>query len=131
MRPRLAAVAAAVDAVAERRVVARVLLAGADVDDVGIRRRQRDLADRQHVLVVEDRLPGRAAVDGLPDAAVGAGHVEDERVAGHPDDDRDAAGLVGRPDAAEGQASKRVHLRRAGWGLLRAHGELGRRRERD
>jgi hypothetical protein len=48
-----AAVVAAVDAVAERRVVARILLARADVEDVGFD--GASASPIEHVLVVEDR----------------------------------------------------------------------------
>ena len=50
----LAAVGGLVDAGAERRALAVVRLAGADVDDVRVRRRERDVADRRHRILVED-----------------------------------------------------------------------------
>src|SRR5262249_19144531 len=112
VRPGFAAVVAAVHPVAERGVVARILFAGADIDDVGIRRGELDRADRDDVLVVEDRLPGRAAVGRFEDAAVGARYVEAEWIPGHADDHRDASRLVRRTDVSEGQALERLHLRR-------------------
>ena len=70
MRPRLAGVGRLVDAVAGREVRPMEPFAAADVDDVGVRWRDRDGADRPGRLVVEDRLPGAAGVGRLPDAAV-------------------------------------------------------------
>ena len=70
MRPGLAGVGGFVDAVAGRQVGALQAFAAADVDDVRIRWRQRDRADRAGRLVVEDRNPGASVVGRLPDAAV-------------------------------------------------------------
>ena len=72
-----AAVGRLVDAGAERRALTVVRLARADVDDVGIRRRQLDVADRRDRVLVEDRRPRRAVVDGLPDAARRVADVDD------------------------------------------------------
>ena len=83
VRPGLAGVGRLVDAVAGRDVAADVGLAGADVDDVGIARRDRDRSDRRDRLVVEDGLPGRPAVGRLPDAARRGGGVVDQRVPRH------------------------------------------------
>src|SRR5262245_7043514 len=95
VRPVLAGIDGFVHAVADRRVVARILLAGADVYDVRIARRDRDGADRGDRLLVEDGLEGGAAVRGLDDAAVGTGDVVDVAVARHTYDHGDAAGVVG------------------------------------
>src|ERR1019366_7390512 len=57
-------------------------LARADVEDVGIRRRDRDRADRADGLAVENRPPVRAAVGGLPHAPGDRAEVEDLRLAG-------------------------------------------------
>ncbi len=84
MRPRLAGVGGLVDAVADRQVRPRQPFAGGDVEDVGIRRRDGDPADRSGRLVVEDRLPRPAGVGRLPDAAVAHAHVEGVRLAGMP-----------------------------------------------
>ena len=75
VRPGLAGVGRLVDAVARGHVAADVGLARADVDDVRVGRRHGDRADRRDRLVVEDRLPGEAAVARLPDAARGRGGV--------------------------------------------------------
>src|SRR6185312_5898881 len=75
--PRLAAVGGLVDAVAGREIGTLKSLAAADVDDVGIRRRNRDGADRARRLVVEDRRPRASEVVRLPDTAVDRADVED------------------------------------------------------
>src|SRR4051812_29716308 len=56
VRPMLPGVDRLVHPVTDRRVVARVLLARADVDDIWIARRDGDRADRADVLPVEDGL---------------------------------------------------------------------------
>ena len=56
-------------------VVADVALARADPHDVGVRGRQSDGADRGGGLVLEDRLPGVAAVHGLEYATGGRADV--------------------------------------------------------
>src|SRR6185436_17644268 len=66
-------------------------LAAADVDDVGARRRDRDVADRTGGRTVEDRTPGAAVVVRLPHAAVVDADIED-------------AGLRRHADAADGAA---------------------------
>src|SRR5262249_42947549 len=66
--PGPAGVGGLVDAVAGRDVAADVGLAGADVDHVRVRRGDGQGADGRDRLVVEDRLPGEAAVGRLPDA---------------------------------------------------------------
>ena len=80
VRPGAAGVGRSVDAVAHREVGALQPLAAADVDDVRIRRRHRDRADRLRRLVVEDGLPGAPVVVGPPDAAVADADVEDIRM---------------------------------------------------
>ena len=97
--PGLAGVGGLVDAVADGDVAADVGLAGADVDDVRVRRGDGDGADGRGRLVVEDRPEGQPAVGGLPDAAGGGGGVVGERIAGHAADAADAA-AGRRADAA-------------------------------
>ena len=58
----LAAVGRLVDAVAPRRALAVVRLAGADPDEVGVVLRDGDVADRHQALVLELRLERRAVV---------------------------------------------------------------------
>src|SRR2546430_1756104 len=58
-------------------MAANPCFAGAGPDDVGVRRRNRERADRGNRLVVEDRLPMDAAVSGLENTArSGAGVVD-------------------------------------------------------
>ena len=73
-RPRLAAVRGLPHAVAVRDVAADARLAAADVDDVGVRRVDRDRADGAAEILVGHRRPGDAAVGGLEDAAAGRAH---------------------------------------------------------
>ena len=76
VRPGLAGVGGLVHAVAHGEVGPDDSRAGADVDDVGVRRRHRDGANRAGGLVVEERRPGGAVVGGAPDAAVVEADVE-------------------------------------------------------
>ena len=69
MRPRAPAVERLVDAIAERRALTVVGLARADPDDVRIRGRHRDVADRRDALAIEERRPGRAGVGRFPQPA--------------------------------------------------------------
>ncbi len=57
-------------------VVARLRLAGADIDDIGIRRRHRDRADRGRRPVLEQGLPSAAGVIASPNAAAGGAEIE-------------------------------------------------------
>ena len=73
----------------------------------GLRLRDGERADRLRGLVVEGRLPGRAAVGGFPDAARrGAGVID----AGLPGDGRrrgDSSG-AGRADVFEARGARRL-----------------------
>src|SRR5687768_15065007 len=69
VRPGLPRVERLVDAVAGVRAARGVGVTCPDPDDVGLRRRQSEVADRSRALAVEDRLPGGAVVCGLPDPA--------------------------------------------------------------
>jgi hypothetical protein len=94
----LAAVGRLVDAVAEVRAALVVRLTGADIERVGCRRRDRDVADREGLLVGEERAEARALVLGLPDAARRARDVPDRTVAGIDVDVDDATRVVHRSD---------------------------------
>ena len=76
VRPRAAGVDRFVDAVAGVRAARLVGLARAHPDDVRGRRRNRHGANRRDILMVEDRLEGRAVVGRLPHAAVPGRDVE-------------------------------------------------------
>ena len=122
--PGLAAVERAVDAVADRDAVARVPLARAHPDDVRIGLVDGDGPDRGHRLVVEDRRPGEAAVDRLPDAARGAAGIHDVRIGLDDVERRQAAAHGGRADRA------RLTGRRAGRGSIVSAARAGAGAER-
>ncbi len=126
VRPRRAAVGRAPDAEAVADRVARVALARAEPDDVRVRRRDGDRADRVRLLVLPLRLERRAAVRRLPQPAVGAADPERLRVSGDARDRRDSPAHVGRPDLAPAQVLQRGADRVGG-----LRGERGRRRGGD
>src|SRR5947209_17558195 len=82
MLPGLAAVGGFVDAVADGEVGPLESFAAADVDDVGIRRREGESADGAGGLVVKDGFPDVAVVGRFPDAAIVGRHVEDVGLGG-------------------------------------------------
>ena len=86
VRPGGAGVGGLVDSVADRQIGTMQSFATADVDDVRIRGRDRDRADRAGRLLIEDRLPGAAVVVGLPHSAIHRADVEDIRLAGNAGD---------------------------------------------
>ena len=106
VRPGPAGVGGLPHAVAERCVLARGGLAGADVDDVRVRGRYRDGANRpERARAVEDRRPHVAAVGGLPHPAQGGADVVGfgrRRDTG----DGGQAAAAKRADLAPGEASK-------------------------
>src|SRR5262249_36926 len=95
-------VVGAVDALAVGDVAADAGLAGADIDDVGVRLGHRERAHREVRLVVEERGPGGAAVVGAEDAARDRAEGEGERLAAGPADGE-------RPAAAEGADRPPAH----------------------
>ena len=97
----LAAVGCLVDAVAERRRLAVVRLPGADVDDVGISRMDRDVADRRGGVGVEHRLERDGVVLGLPHAADRVAEINDVGIALRHLDVVDAPAHAGRTDRSE------------------------------
>src|SRR5262249_6007890 len=76
-----AGVGALVDAVPVADAALRLVLAGAEPDDVGIVGVDGDAAERVGAAVVEDGAHGQAAVGRLPQAAGGGGDVPDAPVA--------------------------------------------------
>ena len=93
--PVLAGIGGLIHPVAVRDLRPHVAFTGADVDDVRIRIRDGDGANRRHRLRIEDRQPGPPRVRRLPDAAADRAHVERVGLARH------AADAVHAP-AAEG-----------------------------
>jgi hypothetical protein len=108
--PGAAAVQGAVDAVPHRGAVPGVPLAGADPDDVRGGLVDGHGADGGHRLIVEDRLPGEAAVDRLPDASGGGAHVDDFRVGGHRVHGGHPAAHAGRADGAGLHARQEIRI---------------------
>ena len=106
VRPGLARIGRLVDAVADRDVAADERLARAGPHDVGIRRRDGDRSDRRHRLAVENRIPVRAVVDRLEDAARRRADVIDVRVGGNAGDGDDA--IADGSDVAELQLRVRI-----------------------
>ena len=77
----------------------------ADVDDVRVRRRDGDRADRARRLVVEERHPRRPVVGRAPHAAVVEAGVEHVRLAGTPDRARARPARTGRSGASAARGS--------------------------
>src|SRR5439155_3934293 len=110
--PRSAAIVTFVHAVTVGDGSLRIALAGPDPDDVGMLRVDGDPADRVGALFVEDRLPRRAAIGRLPDAA-GCRADEDHGAVGRVDGDgHDAAGGDGGTDGSRFQTGERIAGRR-------------------
>ncbi len=131
--PGLAAVGRFVHAVAVRGRVARVALAGADPDDVFIRRRDAYVADRHGGLAVELVLEGDAVVDGLEQPAGSGGHPVRRRVGLVDGKGGDASAHVGRADRAPRQRLEPFGRQRGCGRLrfpLRRGGRLARPTER-
>jgi hypothetical protein len=80
--PGLAGIGRHEQAGARLHIAADVGFAAADVDDVRIRRRHRERADRIARHAIEDGLPCVAAVNALPHAALCRGQVPGQRIAG-------------------------------------------------
>ena len=95
---RLAGVGGLVHPVAERRALPVVGLARAHVEDVRVRRRHRQVANRRCRVGVEDLRERRAVVHGLEDSARRVPHVVGRRVRRDDGEVIDAAAHVRRPD---------------------------------
>ena len=80
MCPGRARVRRFVDTVSDREIGTTQAFSAADVDDVWIRRRDRNGADGACGLIIEDRIPSAAKVSRLPDSAVVRRHVENVRL---------------------------------------------------
>ena len=95
VRPRFAGIGGFVHAVAVAHGVTQRAFAGAHVDGIWMRGRDRDRANRRDGLAVEHRRPHAAGVDGFPDATIGSAKIKFIGTAG------DAA-RRGHTPAAEG-----------------------------
>src|SRR6185312_5371534 len=113
MGPRLAGISGFVDAVPDREVRAVQPLAAADINNVGIRRRNGNRANGAGGLMVKDGLPCAAVIIRLPDASIADAYIEDVRLAGHAADGPRASATI-RPDAAplERAEQRRIKLRK-------------------
>ena len=114
--PRLAPVGGLINAAAGRDGIPRIRFAGAPVDHVGVRRRDREITARRHPGRVHHRLERGAVVGGLPQTTAGGGHVECLRGRRDAFDIDDAPHHVGGADVAPTQG---VDDRIAGGGLGR------------
>ena len=106
--PRVATVGRAIHAVAKRRRVARVVLAGAEVDHIRVRRGYSNCPERQGPTVVEDRLPGDSAILGTEQAAGSGRHVEHVGAPRNPGQIDRAATHESGTDRAPGEAAQQV-----------------------
>ena len=116
MRPRVPRVCGFVDAVSVAHRIAQRRLARAGVDQIGVRRRDGDRADRGDRLRVEHRRPRAARVGRFPHAAVHRAEIELVRPARHAADrvDASAAEWPERPPSQAGVERRvdRLLLRR-------------------
>ena len=99
--PTAAAIFAAVDAVAKADMPTADVLTGAEPDDLGVGGVEGDAAGGVDALTIEDRLPGRARVDRLPDPTRTHCDIPDAGVRGMDGDVGDPAGHEGRADIAQ------------------------------
>src|SRR4051812_9272939 len=99
MGPGLAGVGGLVDTVANREVRPVKSLAASDVNDVRIRLRNCDSADRPCRLIVEDRHPRAAGIVRFPYTAVHRRGVERMRLRRHTDQSTRAASSQGADTA--------------------------------
>ncbi len=104
--PGLATICGLVDPVPEGDRVAHVRFPGAHVDHVGVRRVEREVTDRLHGLLVEERRERGAGVRRLPHTTRRGPDVDDRRVAGNAFNVRNATRHVGRADVAVRERGK-------------------------
>src|SRR2546423_9957289 len=101
MCPGVARVGGLVDPVADGQIGSREAFAAADVDDVRVRWRDGNRANRSRRLIVEDWNPRAPEIVRLPDAAVHRRHIEHIWLARHARDRlrAPAAARANRPPA--------------------------------
>ncbi len=123
-RPGLAGVGRFEHAVAVRHVAADGVLAGADVDHVGVGLTHPDRADGPAEVLIGDGQPGIAAVGGLEDAAAGRAHPVFVGAAGG-SRDRNAAAAAEDADFAPVERGERERVEGLGGYRLGAGGGDG------
>jgi hypothetical protein len=126
--PRLAGIGGFVHAVTRSQIWADDAGARADIDDVGIRGRHGDRADRAGRLVVEQRQPVGAVVGRAPHAAIVEAGVEHVGLAGHAVQ-RPGATATGRANAAPVHLAVGAGRRSVGVGSRRLCVCRGRQRD--
>ena len=107
-----AGVKTAINPIAPAHMPPADVFAGAHPQDVGIRRVERQSADRIRRLLLENRREGDAAVSGFEYPAGTDRHVEGRGLGRVHHDVGDAATHQGRPNAPEGQRRQRGRQRR-------------------
>lgn len=140
MGPGLAGVSGFVNAIADGEIRPMQPFAAADVNDIGIRRRDGNRADGAGGFVIKDRLPGAPIIVRLPDAAVADANIEDAGFIRHAADGTSASATVGADvSPLEGTEQRGIKLSKgAGLGLrcsiggvaigpaMRSHARFGR-----
>src|ERR1700757_755667 len=81
MRPSLAGVGGFVNAITDGKIGTREAFAACDINDIRVRRGDRDCTDRLRGLRIEDRQPSAAVVGGFPNAAIDGADIENVRLA--------------------------------------------------
>jgi hypothetical protein len=102
-----------VDAVPSSQIGTLLGFSRAYVDDVGVRRRNRQRSDRASRLVVENRRPGTAGVGGLPDAAIDDSDVKRVGTAWHTVERLGTTGPM-RSDVAPAELGEHAAVERRG-----------------
>ena len=103
MGPRHACIGRLVDSIADGEIRPMQTFAAANINNVRIRRRNRDRANRSCRLLIKQRLPRAAIVGRLPHSTVHCADVENIRLAGN-------AAHRARPPAAKRPDIAPLHL---------------------
>ena len=107
MRPGFSRVDRFVDTVTERKIGAMQTFAAADVDHVRIGNGNSERADRAGRLIVENRLPGAAAIIGFENATINLRGVEDIRLRRYTAD-RASSSAAKRADISPAQCASEI-----------------------
>src|ERR1700757_336898 len=100
IRPMVAAVRGPINSIAPVGRVSVVGFTGADPDHVRIRWRNRDRADRENGLLIENWIEGDAAIAGLENAAMTKRDIKRKRIARINSNVGDATAHNGRSNRA-------------------------------